>query len=218
MNDSLSKDKDLLAAQVVYDYLQDHPEFFQQYPQLLANLRLPHQQRGSVSLVERQLELQRGKIQALEDDITRLMSVARHNELIFLAFNQLQAGLYQAKSLADAEQSLQQFTAAMPQVSECRLIRLTDEQTAAQYQLLLSRRLNAEGVYLGRLNKEEQQSIFASHIHSVALLLIQNADQPLALLAFGSELDDHFQPAMDKLFIGHLAIILAQLLPAYDAA
>jgi hypothetical protein len=218
MNDSLSKDKDLLAAHVVYDYLQDHPEFFQQYPQLLANLRLPHQQRGSVSLVERQLELQRSKIQALEDDITRLMSLARQNELIFLAFNQLQAGLYQAKSLADAEQSLQQFTAAMPQVSECRLIRLTDEQTAAQYQLLLSRRLNAEGVYLGRLNKEEQQSIFASHIHSVALLLVQNADQPLALLAFGSELDDHFQPSMDKLFIGHLAIILAQLLPAYDAA
>jgi uncharacterized protein len=218
MNDSLSKDKDLLAAHVVYDYLQDHPEFFQQYPQLLANLRLPHQQRGSVSLVERQLELQREKIQALEDDITRLMSVARHNEQIFLAFNQLQAGLYQAKNLADAEHSLQQFTAAMPQVSECRLIRLADEQTAAQYQLLLSRRLNADGVYLGRLNKEEQQSIFASHIHSVALLLIQDAEQPLALLAFGSELDDHFQPSMDKLFIGHLAIILAQLLPAYDAA
>ncbi|MBU1310663.1 DUF484 family protein [Rheinheimera muenzenbergensis] len=218
MNDSLSKDKDLLAAQVVYDYLQDHPEFFQQYPQLLANLRLPHQQRGSVSLVERQLELQREKIQALEDDITRLMSVARHNEQIFLAFNKLQAALYQARSLNEAEYSLQQFTAAMPQVSECRLICLNDEQTAAQYQLLLTRRLNADGVYLGRLNKEEQQSIFATHIHSVALLLIQNAGQPLALLAFGSEQDDHFQPSMDKLFIGHLAVILAQLLPAYDAA
>ena len=218
MTDSLSQNKDELAAQVVYDYLQQHPEFFQQHPQLLASMRLPHQQRGSVSLVERQLELQREKIQALEDDITRLMSIARHNEQIFLAFNQLQAGLYQAKTLADAESSLQQFTAAMPQVSECRLIRLTDAQAAAQFQLLLSRRLNADGVYLGRLNKEEQQGIFASHIHSVALLLIQNAGQPLALLAFGSEQDDHFQPAMDKLFIGHLALILAQLLPAYDAA
>ncbi len=218
MNDSLTKDNDLLAAHVVHDYLQDHPEFFQQYPQLLAALRLPHQQRGSVSLVERQLELQREKIQALEDDITRLMSVARQNEQIFLAFNQLQAGLYQAKNLADAELSLQQFTAAMPQVSECRLIRLTDSQTAAPHQLLLSRRLNADGVYLGRLNKEEQQGIFASHIHSVALVLIRNAGQPLALLAFGSEQDDHFQPSMDKLFINHLATILAQLLPAYDAA
>ena len=218
MNDSLSKDKDLLAAQVVYDYLQDHPEFFQQYPQLLANLRLPHQQRGSVSLVERQLELQREKIQALEDDITRLMSVARHNEQIFLAFNQLQAQLYQAKDLQQAEASLQQFTAAMPQVSECRLVRFSQPQTHQPFQLLLSRRLNQQGVYLGRLNKEEQQGLFPANIHSVALILVSNDDQPLALLAFGSEQDDHFQPEMDKLFVSHLANILAQLIPGYDAA
>ena len=218
MNDSLTTDKALLAEQVVLDYLQAHPEFFQQHPQLLASMRLAHQQRGSVSLVERQLELQREKIQALEDDITRLMSVARQNEQIFLAFNQLQAGLYQAKNLEDAQSSLQQFTAAMPQVSECRLIKLTDADSAAPYQMLLSRRLNAQGVYLGRLNKEEQQAIFAGNIHSVALMLIRDAEQPLALLAFGSELDDHFQPSMDRLFINHLAAILAQLLPAYDAA
>lgn len=218
MTDSLTKDKDLLAAHVVYDYLQDHPEFFQQYPQLLASLRLPHQQRGSVSLVERQLELQREKIQALEDDITRLMSVARQNEQIFLAFNQLQAQLYQATKLQEAQNSLQQFTAAMPYVQECRLVRFSDEQSRNPFQLLLSRRLNQHGVYLGRLSKEEQQGLFAPHIHSVALILISSQQQPLALLAFGSEQDDHFQPSMDKLFISHLASILAQLLPGYDAA
>ena len=47
--------------------------------------------------------------------------------------------------------------------------------------------------------------------------LISNEEQPLALLAFGSEQDDHFQPSMDKLFISHLATILAQLLPGYAA-
>lgn len=218
MTDSLTKDKDLLTAHVVFDYLEDHPEFFQQYPQLLARLRLPHQQRGSVSLIERQLELQREKIQALEDDITRLMSVARQNEQIFLAFNQLQAQLYQASSLQAAQDSLQQFTAAMPNVQECRLIRFSDEQSSSPFQLLLSRRLNQQGIYLGRLNKEEQQGLFPAQIHSVALVLISNQQQPLALLAFGSEQDDHFQPSMDKLFISHLANILAQLLPGYDAA
>jgi uncharacterized protein len=218
MTDSLIKEKDLLAAHVVYDYLQDHPEFFQQYPQLLASLRLPHQQRGSVSLVERQLEMQREKIMTLEDDITRLMSVARQNEQLFLAFNQLQAQLYQANDLSSAETSLQQFTAAMPQVQQCRLIRFTDADSSDPFQLLLSRRLNQQGVYLGRLNKEEQQGLFPAHIHSVALILISNDTQPLALLAFGSEQDDHFQPSMDKLFISHLATILAQLLPGYDAA
>ncbi|HBN88766.1 MAG: hypothetical protein CL577_04415 [Alteromonadaceae bacterium] len=217
MTDSLIKEKDLLAAHVVYDYLQDHPEFFQQYPQLLASLRLPHQQRGSVSLVERQLEMQREKIVALEDDITRLMSVARQNEQLFLAFNQLQAQLYQADNLQQAEHSLQQFTAAMPQVAQCRLLRFDQQHSASEFQLLLSRRLNEQGIYLGRLNKEEQQGLFPPQIHSVALILISNEEQPLALLAFGSEQDDHFQPSMDKLFISHLATILAQLLPGYAA-
>ncbi|WP_273022262.1 DUF484 family protein [Rheinheimera sp.] len=217
MTDSLIKEKDLLAAHVVYDYLQDHPEFFQQYPQLLASLRLPHQQRGSVSLVERQLEMQREKIVALEDDITRLMSVARQNEQLFLAFNQLQAQLYQADNLQQAEDSLQQFTAAMPQVAQCRLLRFDQQHSASEFQLLLSRRLNEQGIYLGRLNKEEQQGLFPPQIHSVALILISNEEQPLALLAFGSEQDDHFQPSMDKLFISHLATILAQLLPGYAA-
>ena len=217
MTDSLIKEKDLLAAHVVYDYLQDHPEFFQQYPQLLASLRLPHQQRGSVSLVERQLEMQREKIVALEDDITRLMSVARQNEQLFLAFNQLQAQLYQAENLQQAEHSLQQFTAAMPQVAQCRLLRFDEQHSASEFQLLLSRRLNEQGIYLGRLNKEEQQGLFPPQIHSVALILISNDEQPLALLAFGSEQDDHFQPSMDKLFISHLATILAQLLPGYAA-
>ena len=217
MTDSLIKEKDLLAAHVVYDYLQDHPEFFQQYPQLLASLRLPHQQRGSVSLVERQLEMQREKIVALEDDITRLMSVARQNEQLFLAFNQLQAQLYQADNLQQAEHSLQQFTAAMPQVAQCRLLRFDQQHSASEFQLLLSRRLNEQGIYLGRLNKEEQQGLFPPQIHSVALILISNEEQPLALLAFGSEQDDHFQPSMDKLFISHLATILARLLPGYAA-
>ena len=217
MTDSLIKEKDLLAAHVVYDYLQDHPEFFQQYPQLLASLRLPHQQRGSVSLVERQLEMQREKIVALEDDITRLMSVARQNEQLFLAFNKLQAQLYQAENLQQAEHSLQQFTAAMPQVQQCRLLCFDEQHSASEFQLLLSRRLNEQGIYLGRLNKEEQQGLFPPQIHSVALILISNPEQPLALLAFGSEQDDHFQPSMDKLFISHLATILAQLLPGYAA-
>ena len=62
MTDTLIKSQELVAASVVADYLQQHPDFFQHYPELLPLLRLPHQQRGTVSLVERQLELQREKI------------------------------------------------------------------------------------------------------------------------------------------------------------
>lgn len=216
MTDTLIKSQELVAASVVADYLQQHPDFFQHYPELLPLLRLPHQQRGTVSLVERQLELQREKIHLLQEDITRLMSVARQNEHIFLALNALHIAAHQAKSLTDVQQALQAFADAMPQVKYCRLLGL--EQPGADlspYQLLLSRRLQQQPVYLGRLNKEEQHDIFPAKVHSVALLRIDQQDTPLAILAFGSELDDHFQPEMDVLFLRHLVTLLALVLPAY---
>jgi hypothetical protein len=216
MTDTLIKSEELVAASVVADYLQQHPDFFQHYPELLPLLRLPHQQRGTVSLVERQLELQREKIHLLQEDITRLMSVARQNEHIFLALNALHIAVHQAKGLGDIQQALQAFADAMPQVKYCRLLGL--EQPGADlscYQLLLSRRLQQQPVYLGRLNKEEQHDIFPAKVHSVALLRIDQQDAPLAILAFGSELDDHFQPEMDVLFLRHLVTLLALVLPAY---
>lgn len=216
MTDTLIKSEELVAASVVADYLQQHPDFFQHYPELLPLLRLPHQQRGTVSLVERQLELQREKIHLLQEDITRLMSVARQNEHIFLALNALHIAVHQAKSLTDIQQALQAFADTMPQVKYCRLLGL--EQTAADlspYQLLLNRRLQQQPVYLGRLNKEEQHDIFPAKVHSVALLRIDQQDKPLAILAFGSELDDHFQPEMDVLFLRHLVTLLALVLPVY---
>lgn len=224
MKDSLIQEKELLAASVVEDYLQQNPDFFLHYPATLPQLRLPHQQRGTVSLVERQLELQREKIYLLEEDITRLMSVARQNEHIFIALNALHIRIHQATALTDITAALQQFADAMPQVKHCRLLGLEQGKTDLEpYQLLLSRRLQAQSVYLGRLNQEEQQGIFSAKVHSVALLRIDKNtstgdSEPLALLAFGSELDDHFQPGMDVLFLRHLVSLLALVLPPYVGA
>ncbi|MCH8538575.1 MAG: DUF484 family protein [Alkalimonas sp.] len=218
----LQADEALMQAAVVVDHLQQHPDFFLQYPQLLAELRLPHQQKGSISLVERQLELQREKIHALEEEITRLMGIARHNEVIFRALNQLHVDLMQCQDADDLQQHLATFCQAMPGVHACRLFTFLDEDTKPGFQdfeLLLSRRLNHRQLYLGRLNQEEQKLLFPATIHSVALQLIKVQDKPLALLAFGSEQDDHFQPEMDNLFLDHLAELVVRVLcPAHHAA
>ncbi|MDP4535732.1 DUF484 family protein [Alkalimonas collagenimarina] len=218
----LQTDEALMQAALVVDHLQQNPDFFLQHPRLLAELRLPHQQKGSISLVERQLELQRGKINALEEEITRLMGIARHNEVIFRALNQLHVELMQCQDAQDLQQHLTTFSKAMPGVHACQLFSFLDETTKPAYQdfeLLLNRRLNHRQLYLGRLNQEEQQHIFPTNIHSVALQLIKVQDKPLALLAFGSEQDDHFQPEMDNLFLEHLAELVVRVLcPAHHAA
>lgn len=221
MTDMLIQEKELLAASVVQEYLQQNPDFFQHYPELLPQLRLPHQQRGTVSLIERKLELQREKIHLLEEEITRLMSVARQNEHIFIALNALHLAIHQAHTLNDVQAALELFANSMPQVKYCRLLGLDAAAPDLQaYQLLLNRRLQPQNIYLGRLNQEEQQGTFPVKVHSVALLRIDhpaetNNSEPLALVAFGSESDDHFQPGMDVLFLRHLIRLLSLILPAY---
>jgi hypothetical protein len=213
------QEKSLLQDELVYQYLLEHPAFFQHHPELLNRLRLPHAQRGAVSLVERQLEMQRERIRGLEEDITRLMSVARQNEHIFFALNQLHIDLLSARQRTDITIALSAFANKMPQVHACTLLDFNHEAMGEHFsglQLVLQHRLQHRSYYFGRLNKDEMATLFPPAIHSVALLLISQVDKPLALLAFGSELDDHFQPSMDTLFLDHIAKLLAVVLPRYD--
>jgi len=217
MTDQIDRqDAAVLQDQLVYQYLLEHPAFFQHHPELLSRMRLPHAQRGAVSLVERQLELQRERIRGLEEDITRLMSIARANEHIFFALNQLHLDLLAAQQKTDIRLALSAFANKMPQVHACNLIEFSHEAMGDQFsalQQVLQSRLQGRQYYFGRLNREEMATLFPPHIHSVALLLISSVEQPLALLAFGSQLDDHFQPSMDTLFLDHIAKLLALVLP-----
>ena len=43
----------------IISYLEDNPDFFLNKNDLLINLEIPHQKKGSVSLVERQIDILR---------------------------------------------------------------------------------------------------------------------------------------------------------------
>ncbi len=59
-------------------YLAEHPDFFEQHPELLGDIAIPHPQNGqAISLVERQSMILRGRIAALE---TRMAQMLRHGE------------------------------------------------------------------------------------------------------------------------------------------
>lgn len=62
----------------VAHFLSEHPDFFQQHPEVLGALDIPHPQNGqAISLVERQSLLLRERIRSLE---TRLADMIRHGE------------------------------------------------------------------------------------------------------------------------------------------
>ncbi len=78
-----------IDANAVALYLEDHPQFFDQHPDLIAGLKLTTALGGrTVSLHERQVEVLRDKVRQLELRLGNQGHVARDNEAIMEKFHQ----------------------------------------------------------------------------------------------------------------------------------
>ncbi len=72
-----------LQAQDVAQYLADHPDFFDQHPELLAGMQLPHPHNGqAISLVERQSLMLRERIKSLEMRVAEMVRHGQENDAI----------------------------------------------------------------------------------------------------------------------------------------
>ncbi len=78
-----------IDANAVALYLEDHPHFFDQHPDLIAGLKLTTALGGrTVSLQERQVEVLREKLRQAELKLVNQGHVARDNEAIMEKFHQ----------------------------------------------------------------------------------------------------------------------------------
>ena len=78
-----------VTAEVVSDYLRDNPDFFNQHPEVLSELKITHVGDGAVSLVERQVATLRERNAELRRRLDALMSVAEQNEALLEALRKL---------------------------------------------------------------------------------------------------------------------------------
>lgn len=94
------------SEEAVIAFLKDHPDFLLRHPQLLETLEVRHGTGVAVSLIERQVEILRGKNARLEDRLQRLIEAARENEARANAANRLARALLRAPTLATVVSSL----------------------------------------------------------------------------------------------------------------
>ena len=90
-----------LSAEAVARYLAQDSNFFEHYPELLNDLKIPHPTRGAVSLIERQVAGLREKIRQLERKLVDLIQVARDNQRLSTRLHRLTLGLMDAESIDD---------------------------------------------------------------------------------------------------------------------
>lgn len=213
--ENLDMDVNQSEEQAVSEYLLKNPDFFLRHGKLLEQLRLPHEQRGSVSLVEYQSEKLRKRIRVLQRQLSDLMDVAKENERLFRIYANLQLKLFECKDATDIQICLE--TTVQDELGLDAVVLKPASGVNAlpelQHAYFREKRFKRDHFYFGRLLKHESQTLFGEdEVKSVAMVEV-GAHPHSGILAIGSANEDHFHPGMDTLFIDQLRKILSLLLP-----
>lgn len=94
-------------SNTVASYLREHPEFFQQYPELLARMEVQHPHGGqTISLTERQMLGLREQNRLLEDKLRELIKFGVENDTTSERVHRITLALMMAHDLDALLQSL----------------------------------------------------------------------------------------------------------------
>ncbi|MFT5814194.1 MAG: hypothetical protein ACI9VT_001954 [Psychroserpens sp.] len=215
----MSDDKIKLTDELIVSYLQEHPEFFNRQAEFVTNLRLPDRQRGTISLVERQLSQQRQKIHNLEEEITQLMVIANQNEQLFTLYSDLYIRLLDCTTALELLDCLHQATTQLLSFDAFKLwlVKPTDIKHSSLISHdcteIIENRLSKDDYYFGRIQQSEQELIFAEpSTGSVVLVRLTHNQEDVGFLAISSQDAKHFDPRMDTLLLSQFKKLVAKLL------
>ena len=206
-----------LVATDIKDYLQDNPNFFDDYPDLLELIRLPHDSGAAISLVERQVSLLRERNLEMKQRINSLLDAAKINDKMFEKTKRLVISLLDATDLAMVVDTLSQSLGTDFQVEFHSLILFGDKQSipACNTKVVGMDQANSQiGTLLrtnrpicGILGSDELNFLFgdqATEVGSVAAVPLSHG-ATFGLLAIGNSDPNYYRSSMGTLFLSYIA-------------
>ncbi|HXV09016.1 MAG TPA: DUF484 family protein [Burkholderiales bacterium] len=201
-----------LRPEEVAKYLKDHPEFFEQYAELLSGIYLPHPYGGhAIPLAERQVLGLRERSRALEGKLRELVQFGEENDTISDRVHRISLALLAAPDLAGVLQVLDtglREDFAVPEVA----LRLWPGQSDADRPELEpvseEARVFADslaGPYFTDRPMFESAEWFGGGevLRSFAYVALR-AERPLGVLAMASPEPDRFTSDMGTLYVARL--------------
>lgn len=190
-------------------YLKEHPHFLQRHPELLETLLPPEHESGAASLSFYQLRHSRERIQKLEQQLNRLIAVAKDNEQLLSRMHQLMLDLNNANNPDDFMQRLELLLKERFGVNHFTLI-LHDNilpalsnphirRPAADRSGVLNDIVQQGLAISGRLTQNKSSALFGAEVevHSAAIAPIEG----FGMLAVASDEVDRFAPDASVMFL-----------------
>jgi uncharacterized protein YigA (DUF484 family) len=210
-----------MKAEEVAQFLNQHPEFFEDYAEMLAEVVIPHPHGGrAIPISERQILSLREKVRRLESKLGELIRFGEQNDAITDKLHRMTLALIAARDV-DMVLHVLGFNLredfAVPHVA----VRLWDgygrdehdeEVAASEEARAFATSLN--GPYCSAHAMVDSAAWFgetAPHLRSFAYIPLRNA-QAFGLLALASEDPQRFYPEMGTLYLRRLGEIAAAAL------
>ena len=216
---------DVLDALEIGKYLRENPNFFIDNEEVLETLRIPHQDKGTISLIEKQLEISKMKQREAQEQILGFFKNASENAAIFKKtqsflreaivgdgqnkfFESLHSGTH---THLGCEYSLIILGRNESEISSS--IQVRDRESLSSDILKLFRSATP---ILGPLSKRQKKELFfqeTKKARSFAIVPIRDNQKDIALFNLGHENPDFFSERKETFFLEFLADMFSVLIP-----
>ena len=212
-----------ISANEVAAFLQDNPNFFNQYADLLAHISVPHPHGGrTISLTERQMLTMRDKNRQAEAKLSELISFGEANDGISEKIHRLAVGMIAAETFQAVIHLLNfhlRDDFAVPHVA-LRLWDKPEEIEDLPEFAAVSEELQVFAETLGRpycgstagFGTASWFGEHAAHIRSQALIALRNGGGTIGMIALGSEDAQRFYADMGTLYLERLGEMVSAAL------
>lgn len=211
-----------LVAKDVAQFLKDHPEFFNQYAETLAQITIPDPHGGrAVSITERQMGTLRDQAKRLENKLAELIRFGEENDVLSGKAHRLAVALAGAIDTRGALRVLYAHLGgdfAVPHVA-VRLWEVAGDPSAPEFTPMspAAREFAAslQRPYCGAGSGPDVLAWFGERgvqVRSLALVALRRGPETFGLLALGSEEAQRFYPEMGTLYLERIGEIAAAAL------
>ena len=208
-----------LKEENVEKYLEENLDFFLDKPDILANLEIPHSKKGSVSLVERQIDVLREENKHLKKKLNELIQNASSNHDLIKKIYEFSYKLIQSQNLEDTIKISYKYLIEEFGVKECTFLFFDKITQKQKHVLFIKKTDNSLKPFksfidntLPRCNrlKDEQYILLfkkPKEVKSSALIPL-GIERKLGFIAISSDDEDRFNPDMSMDYL----VIIGQLI------
>ena len=212
-----------MTAEEVARFLQTHPQFFDQHPELLESVFVPHPYGGrAIPLSERQILALRDKVKLLEGKLGELIQFGEENDAIGEKVHRLSAALLGARDFAATARALSfhlREDFSVPHVALRVWDKMLPEDTPQGAAVSDELRARVETMGAPQCGAAAGNAFLPwfgdakEHVRSVALVPLGQT-KTFGLLVLGSEDAQRFYAEMGTLYLRRIGELAAAALAA----